>query len=121
MLPRKMVSEKIMRQFLARINPAGDNGCWLWKGSVNGSGYGTIGYFSKQILAHRLSYMIFRAKITEEIVCHKCDNPLCVNPKHLFIGTARDNLEDSRHKLRSTGMPLSKSYLKKHRYWLAAL
>ncbi len=78
-------------------------GCWNWTGNkVNG--YGRLSRNHEPtnlILAHRLSYLLFYGPITEDMdVCHKCDNPGCVNPEHLFLGTAKTNISDSIKKKR---------------------
>ena len=74
--------------------------CWLWTGAKNKKGYGTF-YISKYepIGAHRFSYLLAEGKSPEELfVCHKCDNPSCVRPDHLFLGTNTDNMRDAKKK-----------------------
>lgn len=75
--------------------------CWVWNASKAGKGYGQIKIpkTRKQVYAHRLSYMIYKGEITEGLdVCHTCDNPSCVRPSHLFLGTRKDNLQDMKSK-----------------------
>lgn len=74
--------------------------CWEWLGSKNKNGYGTMKIDSKMYFSHRLSYEIYNnTKIPDGmLVCHKCDNPSCVNPEHLFIGTHKDNFDDMCNK-----------------------
>jgi len=76
--------------------------CWLWTAGVNTYGYGKIGLGGRKrgsTHAHRVSWMLHNSKIPKGIfVLHKCDNPLCVNPKHLFLGTAKDNIQDAIKK-----------------------
>lgn len=77
-------------------------GCWLWKGGKNGNKANGINYglikipkTRKNITAHRLSYILHNGEITsEQWVLHKCDNPICVNPDHLFLGDAKSNVHD---------------------------
>lgn len=77
------------------------DGCWGWKGSKLVSGYGNIRYGGKIHCAHRLSYEFHIGPIPEGMnVCHKCDNPVCSNPDHLFIGTQQDNVIDMHSKKR---------------------
>ncbi len=71
-------------------------GCWLWTQSINNSGYGTKTFKGKTQLAHRLSWIIHRGKINDNMqILHRCDVRSCVNPDHLFMGTQSQNLEDA--------------------------
>ena len=77
------------------------NGCWLYKNSASGP-YGKIRWNKKWHSAHRVSYEQFVGPIEKDKwVCHKCDVPKCVNPEHLFIGSASDNRRDCLQKGRS--------------------
>jgi hypothetical protein len=76
------------------------NCCWLWKRSKN-KGYGQSDFKGKHIKAHRLSYLTFVGEIPNNLhVLHNCDNPACVNPKHLFLGSHQDNMNDKVNKNR---------------------
>lgn len=89
-------------RFELSYEPVPEAGCWIWIGRAIGSGYGNIRVLNKQILAHRYSYMLFNGEIPFGLqVCHKCDVRLCVNPEHLFLGTAKDNALDRESKGRN--------------------
>lgn len=101
--PTMPVSERI--KLNAIVCPL--TGCWEWKGrKERGYGRTIIGSRTdgtrKTIAAHRLSYETFVGPIPDGMeVCHKCDNPCCVNPDHLFVGTRQDNIDDRESKGRN--------------------
>jgi len=72
--------------------------CWNWNGTIDRDGYGS--YYNKR--AHRLFYEMYIGDISDGLlICHKCDNPKCVNPKHLYMGTNQDNMNDMVNRGRS--------------------
>lgn len=75
-------------------------GCWLWMRSTGNYGYGQFALTpQRQVRAHRYSYEARHGPIPAGmVVCHRCDNPCCVNPEHLFLGTQRDNIQDCIQK-----------------------
>lgn len=75
-------------------------GCWVWDGCVNNRGYGQIRYMGKTMLAHRISYLCEYGELPA-CVLHVCDNPACVNPRHLIGGTQLDNMRDMSAKGRN--------------------
>lgn len=89
-------------RFMRKVNKT--THCWIWTGEVVYNGYGRFGYWNKryfdnQRAAHRISWVIHRGHIPiKKLVLHKCDNPPCVNPDHLFIGTHKDNNRDTSLK-----------------------
>ena len=77
------------------------SGCWIWGGWKPGQHYpyASLGTDGNRMTAHRLAYRLFKGEIPEEyFVCHSCDSKGCVNPSHLFLGTAKDNLRDAMDK-----------------------
>lgn len=77
-------------------------GCWHWNGCVIKDGYGSLGYKGKIWLAHRLAWTLTKGQIPAGKLClHSCDNPRCVNPEHLFLGSNADNVDDRTRKDRS--------------------
>lgn len=75
------------------------DGCWIWRGSLHDWGYGHLRHGGKDFKAHRVAWALINGPIPEGMeVLHSCDNPPCVNPSHLFLGTQQDNIDDMMQK-----------------------
>lgn len=78
------------------------SGCWVWTAATMGIGYGYFRVENKLHGAHRVAYELYKGPITgDNHVLHTCDNPACVNPDHLFLGSNQDNIKDKQEKGRS--------------------
>lgn len=79
-----------------------ENGCWNWNGYKIKTGYGRVHFRGKRTLAHRAAWELTHGKIPAgKHVLHKCDNPSCINPEHLFLGSHVDNMNDRLLKERT--------------------
>lgn len=93
-----------LNRFTKKYDVEENTGCWIWNGSrqTYSGGYGVVGFGTAKIRAHRLAWELLRGSIPAGLhVLHKCDNPPCVNPDHLFLGSQRDNNDDKLRKGRT--------------------
>lgn len=104
----KIGKERATPTFMKKIEKT--EGCWIWKGQINKAGYGR--HCCKY--AHRLSYQYHVGEISgDKMICHKCNNKICVNPDHMYLGTAYDNAQDAiRDGIYKKRSLTSKRYLK---------
>ena len=92
----------IAERFWKKVEAAYGGSCWQWLGTTNNVGYGWLYSPGGALLAHRISWEMFKGPVPVGLhVCHHCDNPGCVNPDHLFVGTDKDNAQDREKKGRS--------------------
>jgi len=109
------MDERAVARFWAKVDKDSAD-CWIWTGSKRNKGYGAFVWYDGgdvvQGRAHRFSYELHYGKIPDGLcVLHKCDNPSCVNPEHLFIGTKADNNRDMHNKGRAVrGGTYSRKY-----------
>lgn len=98
------LTEKELERFWCKVDKKSDDECWNWIAGKSAYGYGQFSIKNKIYGAHRISYIIHNGEIPEDdpyhgyCICHKCDNPSCVNPAHLFIGTTKENIQDMVNK-----------------------
>lgn len=111
MVPRGATLAERLEHHGWNVTPAG---CWEWVGSLNQNGYGQLAVGTdRPEIASRVAYTAWVGPIPAEgVVCHECDNPPCINPAHLFIGTRADNNRDAADKARTANGELRPHKLK---------
>ncbi len=99
----------VKTRFEKFIMPITETGCWIWMGHVGTTGYGGFSFKGACKKAPRVAYELFKGPIPKGMdVCHKCDERLCVNPDHLFVGTRKENMQDAIKKGRAVFPPHNK-------------
>lgn len=100
-------AEAAVDRFHRSYMPEPNSGCWLWDGNNTVRDYGRFQYCGRAIMATHMSLMLAGRPVPKGMLaCHHCDNPACVNPEHLFVGTYRDNMRDAAHQGRLKPPPL---------------
>lgn len=95
-----------VQDFWTRVQVDAPDKCWIWQGSIKSTGYGQLMVNYKNISVHRYAYELANGPIPSGMfVCHSCDNRRCVNPAHLWLGTAADNYNDMVAKGRKGETP----------------
>lgn len=109
MTPKKLLTMRDRERFDNKIKKSSNSKCWEWTCNVNNSGYGRMTTFEAgSRLAHRLSWEFTFGPIPKGLcVLHKCDNSICTNPAHLFLGTHQENMAD---KLKKGRQPSGESH-----------
>lgn len=102
-MPRGIRNMSLLDRLLWNTEVGEPDECWLWQGGRNNIGYGLIRDGTKMRTTHRVSYEEHNRQQIPKLkcVCHKCDQPLCVNPNHLWIGDLKDNSSDMYKKHRA--------------------
>ena len=95
----KKTQEDWQHHIATNVSIDGHTGCWTWKKAKGSGGYGVTWYQGKTVYAHRMSYYAYKGEFDSDfIVRHTCDNPSCVNPNHLILGSDQDNSTDMVNK-----------------------
>lgn len=120
-----ILTSPVLDRFWSKVDRRGANCCWIWNASTTHAGYGKLCIITdgkkRFFLSHRISYIVHYGSFDRDLlVCHTCDNPKCVNPKHLWLGTnltnaidkmnkGRDNLIQARRTRRNKGYKLTEA------------
>lgn len=97
-----ITNDNATSRFWKHVDKECANGCWEWRGYVENTGYGRIRSEGRLVLSHRYSFAIHNGGCCDATdLLHKCDNPLCVNPEHLYAGTPGDNMRDRTERRRT--------------------
>lgn len=105
------------------VKPDAQSGCWNWTRSKTPAGYGYTTLRGRRVPAHRAMFMLANGVSleTKQFVCHKCDNPGCVNPDHMFVGSQTDNMQDMLKKKRHVSFTKPHTFVRGTRCHLASL
>jgi len=110
-----IIDDKTLLRFMNKVKFFEPGKCWEWTGYIRKDGYANFWVKNKVFLAHRFSYLIAKGDIPRDMsVCHSCDNPKCINPDHLWLGTHAENMKDCAKKGRIVNPELNKKHCKRN-------
>ena len=98
----------LRERFESKYEAVTESGCWIWVAQTNAKGYGRLRNDGGSTYAHRISYQLYKGEVPGDmLVLHSCDNPTCVNPAHLRLGTNSDNMIDMYQRNRFPNQTLN--------------
>jgi len=97
-----------VKRFWSKVDIGGPDECWEWMAVRHPFGHGKIKVDGQYEYAHRVAYSLERGALGDDLVLHKCDNPPCVNPNHLYLGDHTDNIRDAYNRGQRSDSPLTK-------------
>lgn len=93
-----VLTEKELASFWSKVTKS--DGCWIWNGYKNQDGYGRMVVNERLVMTHRIAFAIHHEQPLKRLILHSCDNPACVNPSHLSVGSQKENVADMDAKRR---------------------
>jgi hypothetical protein len=92
------MDQTVAKRFWKRVKTAKRDECWIWQGGRTSQGYGKFSVSGKTALSHRIAWELVNGVAPDKQICHRCDNPSCVNPHHLFTASQKENMRDKKKK-----------------------
>jgi hypothetical protein len=107
----ELADQPRIERFWSRVDRRSNDECWRWTAALDGKGYGRFRLPAGNKLAHRIAWELHNGTAVPKgmFVCHSCDNPVCVNPAHLWLGTVHDNIRDRTEKGRTSNGNVGKT------------